>query len=36
MLIGLEVYHRTYAWVGREHLDDLEALCTECHAKEPR
>jgi hypothetical protein len=26
-----EVHHKTYARLGREHLDDLEALCSACH-----
>lgn len=27
------VHHRTYDRVGHEHINDLTALCGECHAK---
>ena len=30
----LDVHHKTYIRLGREKLNDLEALCRECHRKE--
>jgi hypothetical protein len=27
----LEVHHRTYERLGREHVGDLTTLCSECH-----
>jgi 5-methylcytosine-specific restriction endonuclease McrA len=27
----VEVHHKTYEWIGAEHLDDLVALCRSCH-----
>ena len=29
--IYLEVHHLTYERLGRERLEDLEVLCTNCH-----
>jgi 5-methylcytosine-specific restriction endonuclease McrA len=36
LLIGLEVHHRTYAHLGDERADELEALCAECHKQADR
>lgn len=29
----LQVHHKTYVRVGKEHLDDLILLCPYCHKK---
>jgi 5-methylcytosine-specific restriction endonuclease McrA len=31
--VNLEVHHRTYARLGREHPLDLIVLCRPCHAR---
>lgn len=31
-----EVHHKTYDRIGKESLDDLQALCSECHRREYR
>jgi len=30
---ALEVHHRTYARLGREHPSDLIVLCSRCHRR---
>lgn len=30
---GLQLHHRTYKRLGREHPDDLELLCRYCHKR---
>jgi 5-methylcytosine-specific restriction endonuclease McrA len=32
-VVELEVHHRTYARLGREHPLDLIVLCRRCHAR---
>lgn len=34
--LRLEVHHKHYDSLGRETFDDVEVLCSECHAEEPR
>jgi 5-methylcytosine-specific restriction endonuclease McrA len=31
--VALEVHHRTYARLGREHPSDLVVLCSRCHRR---